>query len=195
MSDLVSQMVDAFNTLKSALNTSMRTSDGTSTSSSGLLSNDAGARTMSNNLAQLVTTVLNPDGKYQTLSSIGVSTNRDGTLALDTVRLQAALADDPAGVTQMLNPTTRDDTHVGVDGALSKIVTNLEADSGPLSASNNTYTNLVKSLNKQLDDTNTQKTSYSDRLTTSFTSMQTMLLQLKSTQSYLQQQIDVWNSQ
>lgn len=193
MSDLVSQIVDAFNTLKSALNTSMRTSDGTAGSSSGLLSNDAGARTMSNSLSQLVTTVLNPDGKYQTLSSIGVSTNRDGTLALDTTKLQAALADDPAGVTQMLNPTTRDDTHVGIDGALSKIVKTLEADQGPLASSTNTYTNLVKNLNKQLDDTNNQKSSYSDRLTNQFTAMQTMLLQLKSTQSYLDQQIAVWN--
>ena len=191
MSDLVTQIVDAYNTLKNALNVSMQNSDGTTTA--GLLANDSGARSMSNALSQLNSTVLNPDGKYQTLSSIGVSTNNDGTLSLDTDKLNAALADDPAGVVQMLNPTTKDATHVGIDGALSKIVTSLEADGGPLSSSTNTYTNLVKDLNKQLDDTNTDESNYITQQTNIYAAMQTQLLAFKSTQSYLQQQIDAWN--
>jgi flagellar hook-associated protein 2 len=193
MSDLVQQIVTAYNTLKSGLNTAMRNSDGTANSSSGLLANDSGARTMSNALSLLNSTILNPDGKYKTLSSIGVSTNNDGTLTLDPTKLSAALADDPAGVTQMLNPTTKDTTHIGIAGALSSIVTNLEADSGPLASSSNTYTNLVKDLNKQLDATNTDESNYVTQQTTIFAAMQTQLLSFKSTQSYLEQQIAAWN--
>lgn len=193
MGDLVQQIVDAYNSLKAALNTSTRTTDGQG-SSSGLLSNDSGVRTMSNMLSKLASTQLTPDGPFKTLADLGVSTTRDGTLALDKDALNKALAKDPEAVVQMLNPTTRDATHIGIDGALKQISDYLNSDDGPLSASANIYDKLGKDYTDQMTKLTDSKAAYSDQLTTTYAAMQTKLLQFKATQSYLEQQVAAWQN-
>ncbi|MBO9576007.1 MAG: flagellar filament capping protein FliD [Sphingobium sp.] len=193
MSDLVKEIVDAYNTLKGSLNTAMRTSDGTG-SSSGLLANDSGVRTMANNLARLTSTELTPDGDYNTLADLGITTNRDGTLSLDSTRLTKALAADPAAVVEMLNPSAPDATHIGIGGALKQISDYLTADKGPLSSSAATYDKLAKNYQDDINKINEQKSSYSEQLTKTYGAMQTKLLQFKATQSYLEQQIAAWKN-
>jgi flagellar hook-associated protein 2 len=73
------------------------------------------------------------------------------------------------------------------------MVTYLEGASGPLTASKNSYTKLGENLQDQLDRLNTQQDAYQTNLNNTYTKLQTKLLSLKATQSYLQQQIDVWN--
>ena len=194
MGDLVQQIVDAYNTLKGGLNTAMRTTDGQG-SSSGLLASDAGVREMANRLAKLTSTQLTPDGDYKTLADLGVTTNRDGTLALDQTKLKKALAADPEGVVEMLNPTAKDATHIGIAGALSSIKDYLTGDKGPLTSSQAIYDKLGGNYQKQLDRVNEQKTDYSSRLTTTYAAMQGQLLKFKATQSYLEQQISMWQNQ
>lgn len=194
MADLVQQIVDAYNTFKTALNTATQNGNGSATSTSGLLANDSGARDMANRMARLVSTQLTPDGTYKSLNDLGVSTNRDGTLSLDTARLNAALQADPAGVVQMLNPTVPDSTHTGIAGALSSIVTYIESDGGPLNSSQNTYKNLATNLQKQIDKVTRQESDYSDQLTATYSAMQSTLLQLKATQTYITQQVAVWTN-
>lgn len=194
MADLVKEIVDAYNTLKRGLNTAMRTSNGEG-SSSGLLANDSGMRDMSARLAKLTSTRLTTDGNYKTLADLGVTTNRDGTLMLDQNRLKAALAADPAGVVEMLNPTVKDADHVGIAGALKSINDYLTGDKGPLTASSAIYDKLGKNYQKQLDRVNEDRSNYSARLTQTYTAMQSRLLQFKATQSYLEQQVAIWNSQ
>ncbi len=193
MADLVQQIVDAYNTLKVGLNTATRNTDGAG-SSSGLLANDSGMRDMAIRLGRITSTELTNEGTYRTLADLGVTTNRDGTLALDQTRLKAALAADPAGVVEMLNPTAKDATHVGIAGALKSIADYLNGDKGPLSASKAIYDKLGKTFQTQIDKTNEAKTDYAARLTTTYAAMQGKLLQFKATQSYLDQQIAMWQN-
>jgi flagellar hook-associated protein 2 len=194
MSQLVQDYVSAYNTLKTALNTAMAPASSDSSSGAGLLSGDNGVRDMSNRLAKLANTALSPDGAYRTLADLGVSTNRDGTLKVDTTRLNAAIAADPEGVTQLLNPTVPDSTHPGVAGALKSVTDYLSADSGPLATSSTTYDKLKTALDKDLEKLDEQMTNYQDRLTQTYSAMQTRLLALKATQTYLTQQISVWTN-
>jgi len=71
----------------------------------GLLSADSGVREMARRLGGLATAQPASDGPYKTLSDLGVRTERDGTLSVNTPTLNAALKADPQAVTQMLNPT------------------------------------------------------------------------------------------
>lgn len=197
MSELVQDFVANYNTLRSALNaaTSAPTGDTTdSVGTSGTLSSDNGIRTMKTMLSKLTTTQLTTDGTYKTLSDLGVSTNRDGTLAIDTEKLEAAIADDPEGVVQMLNPTVSDDDHPGLAGALAEVTDYLNADDGPLAVSANVYDKLKTSLQSKLDKIDEDMTAYEEQLNTSYSKLQTKLLQFKATQSYLTAQIDAWNS-
>ncbi|MBT2186474.1 flagellar filament capping protein FliD [Sphingobium nicotianae] len=192
MADLVGEFVSAYNNLKTALNTSMNgSSDGKTV---GLLSSDGGLREMSRRLASLVSTQLTDTGDYRTLGDLGVQTQRDGTLTLNSTVLNAALAKNPQAVTQMLNPTVPSTTNPGIAGALKGVTDYLNATDGPLASSKAIYDNLAKSLQTQLDKIGTDRTDYSDRLTKTYSAMQTQLLKIKSTQSYLDQQIAQWNS-
>ncbi|HEX7873714.1 MAG TPA: flagellar filament capping protein FliD [Sphingobium sp.] len=190
MSDLVQDFVSTYNTMKSALNLSTRSSANTP----GLLSNDSGVRDMSNQLAKLTSMQLSATGPYKTLADIGVSTNRDGTLTVDTARLSKVLADNPAAVTQMLNPTTTSTDSPGLGGALKTVTDYLNAEKGPLATSSNTYDKLKTELEKQLDTLDTKMTDYEAQLTKTYTAMQTRLTAMKATQTYLTQQIDSWNN-
>lgn len=192
MGDLVKEFVHAYNSLKTALNQSM--APASSGNGAGLLSGDSGVRDMSNRLAKLTNTDLSSDGPYKSLIDLGVRTNRDGTLSLDTAKLDAALAANPEAVTQMLNPTVPDDDHPGLAGALSSITDYLNADGGPLARSATVYDKLKQNLTKQLEKLDDQMTTYEERLSKTYSAMQTQLLALKSTQAYLTQQISVWTN-
>jgi flagellar hook-associated protein 2 len=191
MADLVQEYVSAYNSLKRALNSSTAgSSDG---SSVGLLSADSGIREMSRRLGTLVTTQLATTGNYKTLSDLGVRTERDGTLTVNTTTLNAALAADPAAVTQMLNPTVPSTTNPGLAGALKTVTDALNAASGPLASSKSIYDKLNTSLQKQLTKIGDDRSGYSEQLTKTYSAMQTQLLRFKATQSYLEQQISAWN--
>lgn len=192
MKDLVQEFVTAYNNLKTALNSS--TAPAGSGNGSGLLSGDGGVRTMVQRLSQLASSDLAGSGPYRRLTDIGVKTNRDGTLTLDTVRLDKALADDPAAVTQMLNPSTPDAANPGLGGALKKITDFLNGTDGPLASSAAVYDKLKASFTDQLEALDTRMESYEAQLTKTFGAMQTRLLAFKATQTYLDQQIQIWNN-
>jgi flagellar hook-associated protein 2 len=192
MSQLVQEYVQAYNTLKTALNAS--TAVPVNGSGGGVLSGDGGIRDMSNRLSQLANTTLSSDGVYKTLADLGVSTNRDGTLTLDTKRLDAAIAANPQAVTQMLNPAVVDADHPGIAGALKGVTDYLNGTNGPLASSSSVYDKLKASLADRQERLDAQMGSYEERLTLTYTAMQTKLLALKATQSYLTQQISVWTN-
>jgi len=83
----------------------------------------------------------------------------------------------------------------GIAGALSSIKDYLTGEKGPLTSSQSIYDKLTTSYQKQLDKLNEQKTAYSSQLTTTYAAMQGKLLQFKATQSYLEQQISMWQNQ
>ncbi|MEO8722407.1 MAG: flagellar filament capping protein FliD [Sphingobium sp.] len=192
MKDLVSQFVTAYNTLRTALNGA--TAPGTTTTAAGALAGDAGVRDMVQKLQRLTTTPLVTSGPYTTLNDLGVSTNRDGTLTLDTKRLDAAISANPSAVTQMLNPAVTSVTNPGLAGAVSAIKDSLEASSGSLTTSKTKYDNLKANLDKQLAKLDQNMTDYETQLNTTYSAMQSQLSVLNATKSYLDQQIAVWNN-
>lgn len=193
MSDLVGEFVTAYNNLKKSLNSATTGADGSADSTTGLLSSDPGLRDMSRRLATLTSVPLATEGPYRTLADLGVRTERDGTLTLDSARLNAALAADPEAITQMLNPTVQDADHPGIAGALKGVTDYLNGKDGPLATSQASYDKLKDDLAKQLEKLSAGRASYSDQLTKTYSAMQARLTMLKATQSYLDQQVQAWN--
>jgi len=99
----VSDFVAAFNEMKSTL--------ASMTGSTGSLRSDSGIRTLSQRLGALTSTQLTyaSDGSPTTLAEIGVSTNRDGTLSLDSAKLASIMTTNPSAVEAMFNPGQRSD--------------------------------------------------------------------------------------
>jgi flagellar hook-associated protein 2 len=98
----MSDFVSAFNELNTLL--SNATAAGVN-GQGGPLRGDISIRDMRRQLSQLTSTVLNSQGSIRTLAEIGVRTNRDGSLSLNTAQLKEALQNNPAGVEALFNPT------------------------------------------------------------------------------------------
>ena len=94
----VGDFVEAYNALKTQI-------DEATAASSGAFAGNSNIRAMRHQLSQLTSTVLNTSGGPSSLSEIGVSTNRDGSLTLDTAKLASRQASDPDGVEALFNPT------------------------------------------------------------------------------------------
>lgn len=190
--DLVVEFVTAYNTLRSALNAA--TASGVDASTAGALAGDAGMRDMMKQLSRLTSTQLADSGPYRTLADLGISTNRDGTLKMDLKKLDAVIAANPSAVTQMLNPAVSTDTAPGIAKAMQKVRDSLQADGGALAASKAKYAALQASLADQLEKLDTEMDNYEARLSQTFANMDRQLTALKATQTYLEQQIAVWNN-
>jgi flagellar hook-associated protein 2 len=190
--DLVVEYVDAYNQLRTALN--QVSAAGTDSASAGALASDSGIRYMKNQLARLTSMNLASSGPYQTLSDIGASTNRDGTLTLDTTKLDKAIAADPAAVTKMLNPAVSTASDPGLATAVKTISDSIQSTGSAFKASQGKYDALKTSLAAQLDKLNTDMDDYETRLTAVYSKMESQLTALKATQSYMEQQIKAWNS-
>jgi flagellar hook-associated protein 2 len=192
LSDLLKEFVDAYNTLMKALNTA--TATGADSSSAGVLNGVTGVRDMKRQLGAITSTQLASTGTFKTLSDIGVSTNRDGTLSLDTVRLAAAMEADPQGVTNMVNPKVSTTGNPGLSTLMDTVRDNIVKDDGPLKSAQTRYETEAKNFTKQLEDLDERMANYEAHLTTLYSAMETRLSALKATQSYLEQQVEVWNN-
>lgn len=192
MRDLVTEFVEAYNTLRTTLNTA--TAVGSDPSLSGALAGDSGVREMMRQLGRLTSTSLVSSGPYATLGDIGVATNRDGTLKIDTARLDKVLAENPTAITQMLNPAVPSETNPGLAGAVQKVSDTLLADTGAVKSATTKYENLKKAFAAQLEKLDLDMERYEARTAAAFSAMDTQLATLKATQSYIDQQIKVWTN-
>jgi flagellar hook-associated protein 2 len=89
----------------------MKTSLAKMTGTEGSLRSDTGIRALAQRLGALTSTKLTyaTDGGPTTLAEIGVSTNRDGTLSLNSGTLATVMANNPDAVEAMFNPGQRTD--------------------------------------------------------------------------------------
>ena len=159
----------------------------------GVLRADPAARTLLQSMQALVSRTLLPNavgGEPATLAAIGVRTNRDGTLQVDADQLTRAMRDYPDQIEAMFAFTTVSAT--GLGAAMSSLKLNATSTLYGLGASTTRYTEAQTRLADQQDEIGTKSASLTTRLTQQFASMNAKLSAYKSTQSYLQQQIDAW---
>ncbi len=131
------------------------------------------------------------------MADLGVTTNRDGSLTLDSKKLEAALKSWPDAVEAIFNPVRdsarNETTDPGISGAMSAIKTATLASNGGLDA-------LKARLQKEADAlallrtrTEEREAANKDRLSRNFAGMDSRVTSLKATQAYLDQQIAQWN--
>lgn len=185
----VSDFVAAFNELKSILRTE-------TDAETGILRGDVGARDMSHQMTALTSMVLANSAVTdapKTLAEIGVQTNRDGSLTLNTERLNRVLSENPKAVEAMFDPVAGS-SDVGLVKALDMIADRLTDKDQGLSASEARYMSLQKTVSADLGKTAEAAERMTERLTLQFTSMDARVSAYKATQSFLEQQIKIWTA-
>ncbi|MEO5867284.1 MAG: flagellar filament capping protein FliD [Sphingomonas sp.] len=187
LSQAVSDFVDTYNQLHTEIQNA-------TDPASGSLARDAAAATMSHSLAALTLSPLiaaGAAGAPTTLAEIGVATNRDGSLSVRADVLSAALAKWPDQVAAMF--TTGSGATPGLGGALSAVsAAAIDAQTG-LASSTMRYTAAQADISDAQSKLSTAQDTVKTRLTQQFSSMDARVAAYKSTQTFLQAQIDAWN--
>jgi flagellar hook-associated protein 2 len=126
-----------------------------------------------------------------TLSQIGIKTNRDGTLSIDTATLNRALTNYPAAVEAIFAPTTVN--AIGLQSSFQSISIAATSSTLGLGASSAAYTKAQSALSDEQDKLSRQSDAMTTRLTQQFASMNSKVSAYKSTQTFLDNQIKAWN--
>jgi flagellar hook-associated protein 2 len=118
---------------------------------------------------------------YNSLASIGITTNSDGSLSLNQATLSTALSSDYSAVSQLFSGTS------GVATSLNNQITSDLAAGGPISTTSQTLVQQENSLTEQSDQLQQQMNALSASLTQQYSSLNTLLSSLQTTSSYLTQ--------
>ncbi len=104
IAEAVQDFVSAYNQVKGTLDGA--TASGVNGGAAGAFASDSTIRGVVTQLSQLTSTPLVSSGAVRTLADLGVKTNpTDGTLSVDTAKLNAVLAAQPDAVAALFNPT------------------------------------------------------------------------------------------
>jgi flagellar hook-associated protein 2 len=160
----------------------------------GVLRNDPGALALQRALQRLPTTQLaSGDGTVPlTLAEIGVATNRDGTLMVDSARLATAMTNFPAAVEAMFRDGTGASGN-GLAGALSAIAKAATSTETGLGASEQKYAKAKSDLADLQTKVSENTEKLRNQMTAQFAAMDARVAAYKSTQTFLTNQIAAWN--
>lgn len=161
---------------------------------SGDLRGDPGARALKQVLSQLAGTVVMPGASAdtpRTLADLGLATERDGKFRLDTVRLSASLARDPEAVAAMFTNGL-----YGVYGTVDKLARDAASTGNPgsLGGSIARYERLAAETESTAAALIEKQENLRITMVARFARSESRIAASQSTLTFLQQQIDAWNS-
>jgi flagellar hook-associated protein 2 len=137
-----------------------------------------------NGINSTLSRIIGGSANGATLSSIGISLQVDGTLKLDSDKLNAALADGGKQVSDVFGGDN------GFSAQLGAQLTNWVGDSGVLAGRTDSISQQLKDLGDQQTALNARMDSLTARYQAQFTALDTLMSKLNSTSSYLTQQFD-----
>lgn len=118
---------------------------------------------------------------YQLLSNIGVSLQKDGTLAVDSTKLSDAVSKDFTGVANLLS---------AVGTAFDDAIDSLTGSDGIIAARTDGLNATIKRYEKQYESIEARLEKIEARYRTQFTSLETLISSMNSTSTYLTQQLE-----
>jgi flagellar hook-associated protein 2 len=161
--------------------------NGTTPAKDKLLAGDSTLRSIASRLSSALQTI-GGSGTYGTLSSIGLSLDKTGKLALDSTKLTKAITADADGVSKLLAGTGI--AAGGVMGAMSSAVDAFtRLGTGLLVGRNDALTSRTKSLQTRIDSEEVRINRYADQLRKQFTAMDTQVASWNNQAAYLTKQL------
>ncbi|MGC2166129.1 MAG: flagellar filament capping protein FliD [Gallionella sp.] len=181
VSNAISGFVKAYNDLNTTL--ANLTAYNATSKTGALLIGDATVRTLQFQLRNQLSNSVSGTNTYSTLSSIGVTFQKDGSLALDAGKLSTAIANNFSDIGTLFT-------------SAGGYATTLGTWTSNVLASNGSLTSVTNGINKNIDDIGKQRTALQARLVTTearyraqFTALDQMLTSMNNTQTYMTQQI------
>ena len=118
---------------------------------------------------------------YNSLASIGITTNSDGSLSVNNATLENALASNFTAVSQLFSSKN------GVATQLNSAITADLGGSGSITSYSQSLVTQENALTQQTNTLNTQMSALTASLTQQYSTLNTLLSSLQTTSSYLTQ--------
>ncbi len=174
----VQNFVDQWNKMLASLGELTAAGDSAKGTASGIYASDAGLASLKSRMQSLLHTAVGG----VSLVNYGITTQRDGTLALDKTRLDKTLATNPTGLDAILGKTGT--TPTGVLGNLDTLVGSwTKAGTGQLAARKDANSKLQTQLAARQAALETQYDNAYKRYLAQFTQLQSLQSQMSGTSS------------
>ncbi len=181
----INDFVKAYNSLQSTAK-SLTTYD-PDTKTAAALTGDGTLRNLQTRIRQALTAPqAGGTNDMKVLTEIGVSFQKDGTLAVDSTKLDKALAGNLKGVANLFSSAAG--STGGYGKQIDAIVTDLN--NGDLKVASDGVTSTIKNLDKQYDAMQLQVDAAVDRYRKQFNQLDVLMSKLNATKTYLTQQFD-----
>lgn len=181
-----SALTDALNTFIQSYNAANKTMTdmgayNATTKVAGVLQGNSTLRLAQSQVRNLLfNTTLGNDSAYQRLSDIGVSLAKDGTLSLNSTKLNAAVSADFSSVTSLV-------TKIGT--VFKDSIDKLVGSSGSITSAVENTNRQIKSITAQEEALSTRLTAIEARYRAQFTALDSQIASMKQTSTYLTQQL------
>ena len=171
----------AYNTMVGALS-SLGSYDST-TGTAGPMLGDSMLSGVQNGVRSALYSFVNTGSStYTSLASVGITTNKDGTLSLNSTKLQTALSSAPSAVSALFSSAN------GVAAKLNTQIAATVASGGTIDSRSKSLVKQENALSSQTADLNSQMTELTASLTDQYSKLNTLLSSLQTMSAYLTQQ-------
>lgn len=179
----VQEFVDAYNTLANELK--KLTASGSESTERGALAGDGTVRSIKSMIDNMMRKGVTVDGQQISLVSLGISNTREGTLTLDSARLEKALAANPEALDTLFKGTGGTDK--GILGSLLDRETGLakytSSVNGILKNRKDSIADSLKRVDKERERVDTQYDNLYQRYLSQYTNLVTIMNQMSQTSS------------
>jgi flagellar hook-associated protein 2 len=189
VSQAINDFVSSFNSIIGSINTQFTYDAATQTS--GALSGDASIRTLQQQLLEQVSYSNTACGDIGTLSSLGITMNDDGTLAVDRTKLNSALQSDFSNVKKFFQGDGTTGFAISFGNTLGDLT---DSTSGPLVVDLKGNTDQQKTLTDQINDFELQITNKRQQWLDQFSQVDAMLRQFPLTQLQVTSELNSLNN-
>lgn len=143
---------------------------------------DAAVRGALHSLRDIMSGVVE-GGEFTTLSALGITTSKDGTLSVNNTTLSEALSEDPDAVAALFSGEK------GIATRLTTALSGLIGTDGSLTSKTGALNRRLKDLGEDTDELERRIENYQTRLTAQYSRLDALLAQMNATSSGLQQQL------
>lgn len=176
---LVTNYINAFNDFQTTTRTASSYDSASKTGQ--VLNGESATRSILSTITRTVQqTPATVTGTYNNLASLGVTLNKDGTLAVDSTKLQKAISTDFTSVKSVLS---------GYATATAAAAADLTSTSGTLTNRVNGLNSSFKLTGNRIDQMNLRLAAFEKRYRDQFVALDTTVSQMNATSSYLTQQL------
>ncbi|MGI9258908.1 MAG: flagellar filament capping protein FliD [Gammaproteobacteria bacterium] len=182
--EAIESLINAYNTFIDS--TRQLSSFDPETQERGPLFGDSTLRILTTRLRQELTeTVTGLNGPFDNLFDLGITTQLDGKLSLDSAKLEAAFAENFEAVGTLFS-----DEDAGIASRLAALIDPQLETGGILDARTDGISASISDINDRREALNVRLVAVEERLSRQFNALDSLLAQLQSTSGFLTQQLD-----